>query len=226
LIAVLPPGADPVLAARAERLIGRLGSAAIEPLIVAVQDHRAGPAAVRAAGLLRDSRAVEPLVRLLRDPDADLRAAAADALGRLNDTRSVPALVSCTQDPEQSVRDSASAALERMGPAGVIVAVVTLLGPRDGQLDAADGGPRGVEEAVTQLLSRGDGSANHAPARDEAEPATRDKPGEPLEPAQSAQPVQAVTVRRPASRRSRLLSALQSAFDPQGPDGAGPPFPR
>jgi HEAT repeat protein len=198
----------PDRADRTERLLGRLGPGAIDPLLRAMRGRHARPGAVRALGLLRDGRAVDPLISLLRDPSPPLREAAAEALGNLNDTRAVPGLVACTQDPEQSVRDAASAALERMGPAAVIVAVVTLLQPRNGELEPSIDGPRALEQAVTQLISRGETADIPAPAQATA----AEVPPEPTAPESSG---------RLATRRSRLLNVLQSALDPNGPDGAG-----
>jgi hypothetical protein len=212
LIATGQLPAAPELADRREKLLGRLGPGAVDPLLRAIRGRHALPGALRALGILRDARAVEPLIGLLRDPSPALRESAAEALGNLNDTRAVPALVACTQDPEQSVRDAASVALHRMGPAAVIVAVVTLLEPGNGQIETGDGGPRALEEAVTQLISPGAATAVTAPIDGKAAAIAADRAEPPPAP-------------RSATRRSRLLSVLQSALDPHGPDGSGHTFP-
>jgi hypothetical protein len=128
VIAVLERSPDERAQAGAEWLLGRLGPPAVEAVLEALSDGRAHPALLRAAGLLGDVRAVEPLVGRLDSADPEIRQAAAVAVGSLSHTAAVPALVDATQDPERSVRDAAIAALDRMGTAAVIVGLVTVFG--------------------------------------------------------------------------------------------------
>ena len=55
-------------------------------------DSTVRAAAAAALGKLGDTRAVGPLLDLLRDEDAQVRASAAGALGPLGDPRALPAL--------------------------------------------------------------------------------------------------------------------------------------
>jgi hypothetical protein len=122
--------------ARAESILSWIGPSATDTVLDAFESGHAAPAVARAAGSLRDARAVEPLVGLLAHRDPEMRRSAAIALEGLNDTRAVPALVGATQDPEQSVRDAASSALNAMGMAAVIVGLGALLSAPGSELEA------------------------------------------------------------------------------------------
>lgn len=146
--------------AHAEDILGWVAASARDKVLEALDNGTASPGLVRAAGLLGDARAVDPVVRSLGSTDPQMREAAAEAARALNHTRAVPALLTATQDDEQAVRDAASAALDRMGTAAVIAglaAVVSARGllPVQGaelqgivgeELGEADGG-RALEEA-------------------------------------------------------------------------------
>lgn len=123
--------------ARADQILGWMGSSAAEVVIDAIGSDTPAPPVVRAAARVHDTRAVDPLVRLLRHADGEVRRSAAIGLEGLNDTRAVLALVSATQDPQQSVRDAASTALNSMGMAAVIVGLATILRPADAALNPA-----------------------------------------------------------------------------------------
>lgn len=161
-IVALDPATDARRRERAEQVLTWVVADAPAPLLAALGDADARPAVARAAAVARDARAVEPLVRCLREGDAELRSAAAIGLGGLNDTRAVPALVAATQDTEQSVRDAATTALNSMGMAAVIVGVGTLIQNSNSQLapgqepSPAPLGGGWAGEVVARLLSRGD----------------------------------------------------------------------
>jgi HEAT repeat protein len=123
--------------------LGRMGPGASDSLIEALENKnrlvRMG--AADALGHLRDARAVEPLVKLLHDPDHEVgsdagvqlgnigepsincllaalteddvlvRCWSASALGRIRDRRVVQPVGRMLFDPEQSVRDSAGESL-------------------------------------------------------------------------------------------------------------------
>jgi HEAT repeat protein len=114
-------------AARAEQMLMWLDAPATDSVLSALDGDSPGVGVIRVAGLLRDARAVEPLVALLGSSDAAVRSEGATALGRLNDTRAVQPLLSATQDPDQTVRDCATEALDSMGAAAVIVGVASVL---------------------------------------------------------------------------------------------------
>lgn len=156
MIAVLGSEEDDEQRARAETVLGWMGPSAADVVIGAFESGEATPQVVRAAAGLRDSRAVEPLVRLLQHSDEEMRRSAAIALEELNDTRAVPPLLAATQDPTQSVRDAASTALNSMGMAAVIVGLATILRPRDEALEDGMGDTAVLDETgwAGQVMNR------------------------------------------------------------------------
>jgi len=65
--------------------------------------------AARALGVMRDPRAVDPLIAALGDRDPDVRRKAALSLGKICDPRAVEALQSCSvKDENQVVRWAAT----------------------------------------------------------------------------------------------------------------------
>ncbi|TKB80831.1 MAG: HEAT repeat domain-containing protein [Nitrospira sp.] len=123
-----------------------IGEPAVEPLIAAMesseQDLLVRQKAAKTLGMIKDARAVDPLIHALQDPvlrhaaatalvefrtvatvrlievmhdeNPDIRAHAAAALGHLMDGQALPALLLATGDPEPSVRAQAARALGRM----------------------------------------------------------------------------------------------------------------
>lgn len=161
MIGILAKEGDHDRRARAETILGWMGSSAADVVIDAIGSGQASPQVVRAAATLRDSRAVDPLVRLLQHADEEMRRSAAIALEGLNDTRAVPALVAATQDSEQAVRDAASTALNSMGMAAVIVGLAAILRPREEGLEEGEDagalldGTTWAGEVMSRLLRRG-----------------------------------------------------------------------
>lgn len=150
LIRVLEHSPAAEVSVRAESVLGWLGPAAGDAVISALERDVAGPGAVRAAGEISDSRAVDPLVGMLAHRDAETRQSAASALGRLNDTRAVPSLLVATRDTTQEVRNAASAALDRMGIAAVIIGLATVI--------RASGGATAIEEQAAEATAVLDGA--------------------------------------------------------------------
>jgi tetratricopeptide (TPR) repeat protein len=75
--------------------------------------------AAKAPDTIGDSRAVEPLIRALRDSDTIVGKSAADALGKIGDPRAVEPLIGALRDSAISVRESAVAALGTIGDPAV-----------------------------------------------------------------------------------------------------------
>ena len=72
-------------------------------------------AAAEALGQIGDTRAVEPLVAALKDPDDHwLRYYAAEALGQIGNTRAVELLVAALKDETTQVREAAAGALGKI----------------------------------------------------------------------------------------------------------------
>ena len=70
--------------------------------------------AASALGMLRDARAVEPLITVLADPER-MSVAAAYALGRLGDARALDPLIAALRDGSEDVREAAADALGNLG---------------------------------------------------------------------------------------------------------------
>lgn len=148
LIDAIRTEAEAVQRDRAEHMLGWLGEGAGERLLDALADPDVPTALVRAAGAVDDSRAIDPLIRLVRGHDPERRSVAAAALGEVNDTRAVPTLLAATQDPSRSVRNAASQALNGMGLPAVIVGLAALQRAGGGRLEpaAGDAAPAAVAE--------------------------------------------------------------------------------
>ena len=113
---------------RAQVVLAWLAPHSVEPLIEAL-DREGGfrePAAA-VLGAIRDSRALEPLIGVLRDRRADVRRVSAWALGELRDPRTAEALMAATMDDEYAVRHQASEALDAMGSIALMAGVANMI---------------------------------------------------------------------------------------------------
>jgi HEAT repeat protein len=84
----------------------------VGPLVFALKDR---DAAVRSLGTFKVRATVEPLMQLLRDPVAQIRAVAADSLGKIGDPTAVNWLVGLLRDTDPTVRSAASRSLQQLG---------------------------------------------------------------------------------------------------------------
>lgn len=66
-------------------------------------------------GEIGDPRAVEPLIRCLKDGDHHVRSAAAKALGKIGDPEAIKPLIPCLHDEYFDVRNKAEEALANIG---------------------------------------------------------------------------------------------------------------
>jgi HEAT repeat protein len=87
-----------------EVFIGALGSS--DPVV--------RRAAVRTLGRIGDTRAVEPLIALVRDRYEEVREMVADALGMIGDDRAIQPVISMLNDPSEHVREAAAEAMYRL----------------------------------------------------------------------------------------------------------------
>ncbi len=86
---------DELVRVQAGEFLIQMGSAAVRPLIDALQNprHPARPLIAATLGQIGDKRAVEPLIHALKDPDKLVRYHAALALGKLKDRRAINPLI-------------------------------------------------------------------------------------------------------------------------------------
>lgn len=161
LVAALGNESGDVRASAATRLRA-MGPAAVESLIGALNGPR--PQNYEVYELLVNigaSRAVEPLITKLKDPDAYDRRNAAWALGRRRDAPAVEPLIAVLQDPDASVRNRAAEALGEIRDARAVEPLISLLPSRDeavrrsvivGLGKIADA--RAVEPLITAIQAR------------------------------------------------------------------------
>lgn len=160
--------------AAVEGMLEWLAADGVEALLRCLDGARNRIPAARLLGTSHDARAVEPLVRLLGDPDPEARATAASSLGQLKHAGAVEALLQATRDPEYAVRDAAMSALDAMGAAAVTVGLAAMAEPPSGSPRLASGPgapPDGTaersrpqtlpwaERMLTRLLGPGPGNS-------------------------------------------------------------------
>jgi HEAT repeat protein len=120
------------LAPRIADILARHGDAVVAPLIAVLNEANHRPARAWAANVLgevRAQRAFPSVVRLLDDPEDEVRGKAATALGRIGDRRAVGHLVDrLLSDPTPFVRARISVALGQLGGPEVIERLVRALG--------------------------------------------------------------------------------------------------
>lgn len=110
--------------------------------------------AATSLGTLCDSRAIEPLVSLLRDEDRSVRQAAIGALTKLGE-HAVPALAGCVTHPDVAVQEAAVGILAETGDARAVPVLLPLLRSQNWivRSHAAKAlGRIGAAETVTALL--------------------------------------------------------------------------
>ncbi|HUV77872.1 MAG TPA: HEAT repeat domain-containing protein [Desulfobacterales bacterium] len=81
----------------------KMGAFAVEPLIAVLQDHNSSPLhceTIKALGVIKDKRAVEPLLNVLRDNKIHLREEVVKALGQIGDKTVVKPLISMLRNED------------------------------------------------------------------------------------------------------------------------------
>jgi HEAT repeat protein len=124
--------AEAWLAPRIADILARHGEPVIDPLIGVLNESTGRQARAWAANVLgevRARRAFPSLVRLLDDPDEEVRAKAATALGRLDDRRAIGYLLDhLLTDPAPFVRARIATAMAQFGGPEVVDRLVRALG--------------------------------------------------------------------------------------------------
>jgi len=109
----------------------RIGAAAVEPLVIALNDkwRTVRGRAAEMLGKIGDARAVGPLLSKLEDKSEGERARgmAADALGKIGDARAVNPLLTALRDEDELVRRLAARALGQIGNARAVEPLLTAL---------------------------------------------------------------------------------------------------
>jgi HEAT repeat protein len=121
-----PKAVDPLVGALADKessvrdwavlALAKIGKPSTDALIAALRREGAKASPVRAQaagalGLIKDAKAVEPLILALKDGDNDTRYWAAIALGMINDSRAEDPLIQTLADGNAQVREEAGRAI-------------------------------------------------------------------------------------------------------------------
>jgi len=109
--------------------------------------------AARALGMIRDSGAVEPLIKLLNSNDKDIKKAAADALASIGDKRAVEPLIKMLNDDDHDVRRSAVNTLNSFKDPRVIKPYISSLKDGWSRWEISEGLVSLGEPAVEPLIA-------------------------------------------------------------------------
>jgi len=110
-------------------IVLRLGPVCLPILLETLNGDalRARLVAIDLLGLLKDSRAVAPLILTLNSPRQEVRIRAVKALGLIADAAAIPAICRCAGDPSWEVRLMVGSAIGRAGGLPQIPVLVHLL---------------------------------------------------------------------------------------------------
>lgn len=99
------------LAGMAAQSLAKIGKPAVEVLQELLFKDETRFLAVQALAQIRHSDTIKPLLQVVNDPDAQIRATAIEALGSFHDLRIVPVLLQAVKDTAAAVRKEAVIAL-------------------------------------------------------------------------------------------------------------------
>lgn len=122
--------------------------------IAALEDEKPDirEAAARELQLLRDRRAVEPLIQRLMDESSDVRQAAAWALGALGAPQTLKPLIACLKDQDWEVRRAAATSLGKLKATEAVDSLESVC-----QTDENVNVRRAAEEAIKTVKGDPDG---------------------------------------------------------------------
>jgi HEAT repeat protein len=156
-------------ALRIADILAGMGSSAADELSESFNTLpiKARVAAVDCLGRAKSQRAPVLLLKLLSDPDRDIRARASHSLGLIGDPNFTPDLLKALKDPEWPVRAMAAKALGKLGRPEAVPALAEALSDKEWwvRINAAEGlksmGEKGLD-ALIGALSSEDRYARHA----------------------------------------------------------------
>jgi len=101
----------------AAKALGTLGNEAMEKILVKLRtrNRSAKLGVIQALGMIRDPRAVDPLIKEMNDENPEIRWDSAIALGEIGDERAIPSLKKALEDPDKYVRCGAAFGLSKIG---------------------------------------------------------------------------------------------------------------
>ena len=102
------------LVSEAQWSLEKIGEPAVEPLILSLKDEDILAWSAQVLGKIGDARAVEPLIRILREEHECGRSLVAEALGEICDARAIEPLTQALEDEYVEVREKAASALAKI----------------------------------------------------------------------------------------------------------------
>jgi HEAT repeat protein len=111
LVKLLEQTEEEELSLVASQALANIGSSAIEALRSLLKEPESRLLAVQALAQIRRLDIIEPLLEVVNDPNATIRAIAIEALGSFHDERLLPVLIEALKDPASRVRKEAAIAL-------------------------------------------------------------------------------------------------------------------
>lgn len=123
----------------AARKLSTVGSQAVEPLIDALVNNKNRDVRKNAAvvlGMIKDARALDALVKCLKDRDGIVRWSSAWSLGEIGDVGAIDGLVDALKDSYSTTRHRAAEALGKIGSDRAISHLFPLL--RDSNKEVRD----------------------------------------------------------------------------------------
>jgi|GEM_PF-2366057 len=138
-----------------------IGAPAVDALIATLSNPQTQGGAMQALGRIKNPRAIQPLIALLKDPEAYVRRDAASALGDIGDARAIDAIRPLLKDSDLTVRVSAAYALGEMKDAGSVDEIALLLSEDDNDVKKEIGAalskinsPRAIEHLMGAAKKR------------------------------------------------------------------------
>lgn len=113
LVDLLRTTEEEELAEIATQALSNLGRTAIEALSDLLAQPQTRLWATRALAYIRRPETIQPLLKVVNDPDPEVRATAIESLGSFHDERVLPVLRAALQDTAATVRKEAAIALGR-----------------------------------------------------------------------------------------------------------------
>jgi HEAT repeat protein len=116
LVKLLQQTEEEELSQVASQALVNIGNTAIEALKNLLEQPGSRLLAVRSLSQIRRSDIIEPLLKVIDDPNVEIRAIAIEALGSFHDERIIPVLLEALKDRAAGVRKEAAIALGIRGP--------------------------------------------------------------------------------------------------------------
>ncbi len=160
LVVILKKDKDSGVRWSAEDALVNIGGPAVEPLIKMLKEDswRVRRRAVRTLGKIKDPRAIEPLIALMKaDGDCYVRKSAARAIGEINDPRANEILIPALKNKDWEVIEGAYRFYIRRGEPGseaVLIEALNKFWNKTMVIDFLNSGNRQLGEAAADCAKK------------------------------------------------------------------------